>query len=169
MEDTYMGYHIPANSIVLPNAFAITRDESVFGPNPDDFEPHRWLADDPPATPTVDMCGLNVSALKDLPQTGFGYGRRACTGKVIARNSLFIQIARIMWAFEVEPGVVGEKGERHVVNEMDFTEGFSPLPKPFRAVMRPRGSWVTEVIREAGTTHGINHSEIMDQASRGRA
>ncbi|KAL2136472.1 hypothetical protein VTI74DRAFT_3491 [Chaetomium olivicolor] len=27
--DSYMGYHIPTNSIVLANAFAITRDESV--------------------------------------------------------------------------------------------------------------------------------------------
>lgn len=164
-----MGYHIPANSIVLPNFFAITRDESVYGPDPNDFKPHRWLADDPPATPTVDACGLNVSALKDLPQTGFGYGRRVCTGKTIARNSLFTQVARMLWAFEVEPGVVGENGERHVVNDTDCTEGLVVTPKTFKAVMRPRGQWVTEVIRDAGTTHGIDHSEIMDKASRERA
>lgn len=168
VEDTYMGYHIPANSIVLPNAFAITRDESVFGPEPNDFRPDRWLADDPPATPSIDACGSNVSALKDLPHTGFGFGRRACTGKIIARNSLFIQMARMLWAFEVEPGVLGEKGERHVVDDMDCTEGFVTLPKPFRAVMRPRGEWVTEFIRQAGTTHGVDHSEIMDNASRER-
>lgn len=170
VEDTYMGYRIPANSIVLPNFFSITRDESVFGPDPNNFEPYRWLADDPPAaSPIVDACGMNVSALKPLPQTGFGYGRRACTGKIIARNSLFIQVARMLWAFEVESGVVGEKGERHVVNDMDCIEGIVVTPKTFKAVMRPRGQWVTEVIRDAGTTHGIDHSEMLDKASRERA
>lgn len=163
-----MGYHIPANSIVLPNAFAITRDESVFGPDVDQFAPERWLAEGPPATPTIDACGFNTSALKDLPHTGFGFGRRICTGRIIARNQLFIQMARMLWAFDVQAGVVGENGERHPVDDMDCTEGFVTLPKPFRAEMRPRGEWVRELVRESGTTHGIDHSEIMDQASRDR-
>lgn len=167
VEDTYMGYRIPANSIVLPNAFAITRDESVFGPDPNAFDPHRWLADDVPEVPTVDAGGFNSSALKDLPHTGFGFGRRVCTGRIIARNQLFIQMARMLWAFDVEAGV-GENGERHHVDDMDCTEGFVTLPKPFRAVMRPRGEWVKRVIREAGTTHDIDHSEVMDKASRER-
>lgn len=162
-----MGYHIPANSIVLPNAFAITRDESVFGPNVDQFYPERWLADDPPSPPTIDAGGFNTSALKDLPHTGFGFGRRICTGRIIARNQLFIQMARMLWAFDAEAGVV-EGGGRHVVSDMDCTEGFVTLPKPFRAEMRPRGEWVRELVRESGTTHGIDHSEIMDQASRDR-
>lgn len=169
VEDIYMGYRIPANSIVLPNAFAITRDESVFGSDPDSFNPDRWMVDDPPKEPVVDAGGFNVSALKDLPHTGFGFGRRVCTGRNIARNQLFIQMARMLWAFEVEPGVVGEKGERYVVDDMDCTEGFVTVPKTFRAVMRPRGEWVKEVIRTRGTTHEIDHWEIMDAASRERA
>lgn len=164
-----MGYHIPANSIVLPNAFAITRDESVFGPDADRFIPERWLVDDPPEVPKIDSGGLNLSALKDLPQTGFGFGRRICTGKMIARNQLFIQMARMLWAFDVEAGVVGEEGERYRVNDMDCSEGFVAVPKPFRAEMRPRGEWVVKVIRREGTTHGVDHSEIMNQAGIDRA
>lgn len=67
-----MGYRIPAGSIVMGNHFAIARDEEVFGKDTDDFIPERWLADD--------------GTLKDLPQTGFGFGRRICTGRHIARN-----------------------------------------------------------------------------------
>jgi cytochrome P450 len=167
-EDTYMGYYIPANSIVLPNAFAITRDESVFGGDVDKFIPERWVAEDVPDDPTIDACGFNVTALNDLPHTGFGFGRRICTGRIIARNQLFIQMARMLWAFDVEAGVVEATGERHKVDDMDCTEGFVTLPKPFRAVLRPRGQWARDVILESGTTHGINHAEILNQASRDR-
>lgn len=163
-----MGYHIPANSIVLPNAFAITRDESVFGEDVDNFIPERWLAegsDKEQQHTNIDICDFNTSALKDLPQTGFGFGRRICVGRFIARNQLFIQIARLLWAFDVEAGVVDETtGARHTVVDMDFTEGFVSPPKPFRAVMRPRGQWVRDVILEAGTTHHLDHSAILEEA-----
>ena len=174
-EDNYMGYHIPANSIVLPNAFAITRDESVFGEEVDAFVPERWLDEEAAAAAaaareqSIDACGFNVTALKDLPHTGFGFGRRICTGRIIARNQLFIQMARMLWAFDVEAGITESTGERHKVDDMACTEGFVTVPKPFRAVMRPRGQWVRDAISQSGTTHGLDHSEILNQARNGRA
>ncbi|KAH6640612.1 cytochrome P450 [Chaetomium tenue] len=171
VEDNYMGYHIPANSIVLANAFAITRDESVFGPEVDDFVPERWLAEDTASTksePSIDVCGMNTTALKDLPQTGFGFGRRICTGRMIARNQLFIQMARMLWAFDVEAGIDEATGQRPKIDPMNCTEGFVTLPKPFKAEMRPRGDWVRRVVQQAGTTHGTDHAEILNQASKER-
>ncbi|AEO59410.1 hypothetical protein MYCTH_2307682 [Thermothelomyces thermophilus ATCC 42464] len=174
VQDSYMGYHIPANSIVLANAFAITRDESVFGPDVDDFMPERWMVDekDVKAEPTIDACGLNVSALKDLPQTGFGFGRRICTGRIIARNQLFIQMARMLWAFDVEPGINEATGQRPKITAeitpANCTEGFVTLPKPFKVEMRPRGQWVRDVILRSGTTHGIDHAEVLNQAAKDR-
>ncbi|KAK0383012.1 hypothetical protein NLU13_8928 [Sarocladium strictum] len=167
-EDQYNGYRIPANSIVLPNAYAITRDEAVFGENPDDFNPERWLHDVPEGTPPVmDAGGFNSTEVKDLPHTGFGFGRRICTGRFIARNQLFIQMARMLWAFEVDAGVVDETtGRRHPVDPMDCTEGFVTLPKPFRAVYRPRGDWVRKIIERDGPTHHIDHAEILDQSAK---
>ncbi|CBF78459.1 hypothetical protein AN7399.2 [Aspergillus nidulans FGSC A4] len=170
VQDEYMGYHIPANSTVLPNAFAISHDESIFGEDVDSFIPERWLAEDPPSEPSIDACGFNTSALKDLPHIGFGWGRRICTGRFIARNQLFIQMARMLWAFDVDAGVVDEKtGRRHNVDDMDCTEGFVTLPKPFRAVMRPRGEWVRQRILERGTTHGLDHAKILQNAKLGRS
>jgi hypothetical protein len=159
-----MGYHIPANSIIIANHFSITHDASVFGPDPDTFIPERWLSASTTTTPSVDACGMNLSAIKDLPQSGFGYGRRVCTGRIIARNQLFIQIARLLWAFEVEPGVVNEAtGERHKVDDMACKEGFVTLPKPFKAVLRPRGEWVRDVIMKSGDTHGLDLGDILPQ------
>jgi hypothetical protein len=107
--------------------------------------------------------------LKDLPQTGFGFGRRICTGRLIARNQLFIQMARMLWAFDVEAGVVDEEtGRRHEVHDMDCTEGFVTLPKPFRAVMRPR-EWVRDRILERGSTHGLHHARILEKARLDRS
>ncbi|KAL4971891.1 cytochrome P450 [Aspergillus desertorum] len=170
VQDEYMDYHIPANSTILPNAFAITRDESVFGNDVDLFIPERWLADNPPSKPSIDTCGFNVSALKDLPHIGFGFGRRICTGRFIARNQLFIQMARMLWAFDVDAGVVDEEtGRRHRVNDMDCTEGFVMLPKPFRAVMRPRGECVRQRILERGTTHGLDHARILEKLKLDRS
>ncbi|KAL3469487.1 cytochrome P450, partial [Aspergillus californicus] len=166
-EDEYMGYHIPANSTVLPNAFAITRDESVFGDDVNNFIPERWLADENESSnknQSIDACGLDATALKDLPQTGFGFGRRICTGRIIARNQLFLQMTRMLWSFDVDAGIVGDSGERHRVDDMDCTEGFVTLPKPFRAVMRPRGQWVREAILESGCTHDLDHEAILEAA-----
>ncbi|KAJ5199660.1 Cytochrome P450 [Penicillium cf. griseofulvum] len=163
-EDEYMGYHIPANSIVLPSAFAISRDEAVFGEDVDNFIPERWLAEEAHKEQT-DICGFNTSAFKDLPHTGFGFGRRICTGRFIARNQLFIQMARMLWSFDVEAGIVDEAtGARHNVHNMDCMEGFIVMPKPFRSVMRPRGQWVRDAILKAGTTHSLDHSAILEAA-----
>ncbi|KAI1781397.1 putative cytochrome P450 [Hypoxylon cercidicola] len=125
-EDTYMGFRIPAGSIVLPTFWAITRDESLFGADPDSFVPERWLHGD---------------KLKDLPLTGFGFGRRACPGRHIALNGLFIIVAQLLWAFEIE-AVAGKE-----VDDTDCVDGVLVKPKHFEAVFRPRGQWVRDVLR----------------------
>jgi cytochrome P450 len=164
-EDTYMGHRIPANCIVLANHYAITREESVFGEKADEFLPERWLTEVADQT-SVGIRGQITVALKDLPQTGFGFGRRICTGKAIARNDLFIELARVLWAFDVKTVVVGSTGRRHQVDDMACTEGFVTVPKAFRAVFSPRGDWVRAVISAGGTTHSIKHSKILHQAGK---
>lgn len=169
-EDTYLNYRIPADSIVIGNAFAITRDESVFGDNVHAFDPQRWMSEETATTPQGDICGLNTSVLRDLPQTGFGFGRRVCTGRTMARTQLFIQVARMLWAFDVEAGIIDETtAKRHVVDDMECTEGFVTQPKPFRAVMRPRGEWARKVVRDMGSTHEVDHSAILEQTRKHRS
>jgi cytochrome P450 len=84
-DDSYMGYKIPAGSIVVANQLGINMDESVFE-EPDTFDPDRYIKNPnlpPPAT--------------------FGFGRRQCPGHHIARANLFIIISRMLWGYDIQP------------------------------------------------------------------
>lgn len=164
-----MDYRIPANSIVIANSFSVVQEEAVFGEKADQFNPERWLVDKNGLNqkdPVIDVNGQNTSELKDLPQIGFGYGRRICVGRFIARNSLFIQIARNLWAFEVDSAVEDGTGKRFQVDDMTCRDGFLCPPNHFRAIMRPRGQWVRDIVAKSGYTHDLDHCEILEQAHR---
>ncbi|KAI0129162.1 putative cytochrome P450, partial [Xylariales sp. AK1849] len=161
-KDEYLGYRIPAGSVVVANHWSITREEAVFGPKTDEFSPERWLAPDDDNTIKYN------NGIKDLPSTGFGFGRRVCTGQHIARNFLFVNIARLLWAFDVEAGILEKGGERGPIDPMACTAGFSVRPLPFKAVFKPRGPWVRGVVEKDCRTHTYNLASILDQAAADR-
>ncbi len=68
--DVYKGYEIPKGSIIIPNLWALLRQESVFGPNTDKFIPERFLKADGNLNP--DILDLDIA---------FGFGRRSCPGR----------------------------------------------------------------------------------------
>ncbi|KAI5863340.1 cytochrome P450 [Durotheca rogersii] len=176
-EDTYMGYRIPAGSIVAPNYWAISRDESVFGPDADSFVPERWLAAAAPDEPEAQRGDEEKEArvlLRDLPLTLFGFGRRICTGRHVARNGLFIAAARLLWAFDVEladddddgdagtPEAAAARRARRVEElaaETACNNDVMFRPLPFRAVFRPRGPWVRDLLAEH--RHDYEHVDLV--------
>lgn len=92
VESVYNGYRIPANSVVIPNHGAMTRDQNIYGPDVEVFRPERFLGKE------------------KLPTVGFGFGRRICPGRNVARNSLLISISRLLWAFNIKPASCEEGG-----------------------------------------------------------
>ena len=104
--DAYEGYFIPAGSIVIGNAWfaspfwrgqpqpklhfsilrAMLHDPTAF-PEPSRFNPERWLA---PGAPL-------------FPEAAFGFGRRECAGRFMARESVWAAIAGVLAAFEISP------------------------------------------------------------------
>ncbi|KAK4892344.1 hypothetical protein LTR27_009178 [Elasticomyces elasticus] len=131
-DDEYMGYRIPKGSVVIGNHWAIHLDEEVFE-NALTFDPERWIRD------------------PDLPFAPFGFGRRICTGQHIAKNSLFINIARILWAYDVghayEENNLGAK-LRCEIDPLAMTQGFNSRPMPFKAVFTVRGAETRDVIEK---------------------
>jgi cytochrome P450 len=114
-EDVYNGYVIPKGSTVVPLFSAMRHDEALYDA-PTEFRPERWLG--------------NVKS-----QSGnFGYGRRVCPGRFIAKNSLSIAVARLLWGFEVR----SKNGDKVQVGEDMFTTGFVSHPKEFEVVFRVR-------------------------------
>ncbi|KIX95545.1 uncharacterized protein Z520_08665 [Fonsecaea multimorphosa CBS 102226] len=130
-DDEYMGYRIPKGATVIGNHWSIHLDEGVYK-DAYSFNPDRWIQE------------------PDLPLAAFGFGRRVCTGQHIAKNSLFINIARLLWAYNIGYAyeVVGGEKKRIEVDPFAFTQGFNSRPMPFKASFTVRSQEKAAVIRD---------------------
>ncbi|KAI4594709.1 hypothetical protein KJ359_007512 [Pestalotiopsis sp. 9143b] len=156
-DDEFRGYRIPAGSFVIANHWGIARDESVYGPNVESFVPERWMPNDEETDVKMN------NGIKELYSTVFGYGRRVCVGQNVARQMLFMAIARLLWAFDVETAVDGDTGEKIEIDPLAVTPGLSIKPRPFNAIFRPRGPWVRDLVEKEGYTHSADIGDILDQ------
>ena len=91
-DDVYNGYHIPAGTNITGNLWAIHRNPREF-PLPDKFEPERYFK------------GLHFDYPNARGHNAFGWGRRQCSGQPLAEASLAISVARLLWAFDIQPGL----------------------------------------------------------------
>ncbi|KIK54125.1 hypothetical protein GYMLUDRAFT_249736 [Collybiopsis luxurians FD-317 M1] len=98
-DDIYKGYLIPKGTIVMGNIWSVLQNEEDY-PEPTRFNPSRFLDSD-------GQINLNV---RDPTNYGFGFGRRACPGKHLALESLFIAVACILTCYTAEPEL-DEHGE----------------------------------------------------------
>jgi cytochrome P450 len=94
-DDWYEGMFIPKGTICIPNVWHMNRDPEVFGENVEHFDPARHLETDPDAAP-------GQSDVREEGHFSFGFGRRLCVGRHMANNSLFIDIAIMLWATNIE-------------------------------------------------------------------
>ncbi|KAJ7247337.1 cytochrome P450, partial [Mycena rebaudengoi] len=131
VEDVYRGYRIPAGSIVMANAWAMSHDESMY-PDPHAFKPERFLLDGKP----------NPHVLP--PDSAFGFGRRVCPGRHFAMASLYISVVSILAAFDISKAV-GDDGN---VIEPDYEQetGLICMPRPFKCSITPRSKQAVELI-----------------------
>jgi len=114
----YKGYCIPKGAIVFGNHWAISRDPNVY-PNPDHFDPDRWL----------DSEG---KIRDDLKYPSFGFGRRICPGQHVGKRSIFLNIALLLWSFNIT------QDPSNPIDEYGFVDGVTAHPKPFAACFTPR-------------------------------
>lgn len=73
---------------------AILHDEQVY-PDPEEFKPERFLKDGK----------LDPDVLDPALVGQFGYGRRACPGKYVATNSVWITVASILASMDITESV----------------------------------------------------------------
>ncbi|KAG7095762.1 hypothetical protein E1B28_006467 [Marasmius oreades] len=129
-DDFYNGWFIPMGSTVFANLYGIMKDPAMF-PDPEIFRPERFLETDDPRLQNF-----------DLP---FGFGRRQCPGMHLARNSIFVNTARLLWAFDITPSK-GRGGEPILPDTYNFTNGFNSKPVSFECNFTPRNDKILKII-----------------------
>ncbi|KAJ8518596.1 hypothetical protein ONZ45_g4351 [Pleurotus djamor] len=88
-DDIYKGYHIPADTTIIPNAWAMLYNEHHY-PSPHKFNPDRFMKD-----------GKLNKAVKDPSSAAFGFGRRICPARFMAIHSVWIAVASIVATFDI--------------------------------------------------------------------
>ena len=128
-DDYYRGYYIPRGTVMLGNSWAINMNPKYY-PNPDQFNPLRFLATDPHLLPYLPKKYIeSVEQEKGsthpskLGHSSFGWGRRICPGADLATNTLLITLSRLLWCFHIRP-VSGQ-----TYDTLDYTNGFNIRPR----------------------------------------
>lgn len=122
----YKDFFIPKGTVVSINQYAIHYDPARYD-EPDSFRPERYLEHSLKAGAYT---GGDPYARDHF---GFGAGRRICPGMHLAENSLFITLAKILWAFQIRAPLTSDGKEEEVdVSDTAYDDGSNTLPKPFK-------------------------------------
>lgn len=132
----YRGQLVPAGAAIIPNHWAIHRDEAYYGPDVEAFNLDRWL----------DADGAFKTSMKHVQ---FGMGRRVCPGQHVAHNSVLINTAFMLWAFDIGHAV-GNDGRPVPIDTLAFTNTANSHPLPFKAQFVPRHPNLEQLILDSG-------------------
>ncbi|KIX07465.1 uncharacterized protein Z518_02118 [Rhinocladiella mackenziei CBS 650.93] len=136
-DDYYEGYFLPKGTILFANTWAIHRTKEFN--DAEAFMPERFLQN------KFGIASTDAEAndeSKRRVQYGFGAGRRVCSGQRLAENSLIVNMAKLVWAFDIAPGP-GTIGDSVDVN---YTGGFLVAPKKFPLHLKPRSQPHIDII-----------------------
>ncbi|KAH6971061.1 cytochrome P450 [Ilyonectria sp. MPI-CAGE-AT-0026] len=138
----YKDYFIPKNTVVCMSQYVLHFNPEQWD-NPDVFDPSRYLSY--PHKAGVYAAGGDAV---QRDHYDFGAGRRICPGMHLAENSLFITLAKLLWAFKIEPPL-GADGKPLAMDLSDaaYEDGVNTVPKPFKARFLPRSEARMEVLR----------------------
>ncbi|KAI2910667.1 hypothetical protein CBS147371_8659 [Aspergillus niger] len=144
------GYYIPSQTPLLMNFRAMTLDKEYYS-DPRKFLPERWPQQ-----------GKNNATKLPLPV--FGYGRRACAGRLFALRGIYFAVSRLLWAFNVKPAphLTADGLQFLVDNYVDH--GATQEPPPFEVVIEPRSSQRRQHVEQAWkNTEAMDLDEILDE------
>ncbi|KAI9442979.1 cytochrome P450 [Lactarius indigo] len=131
-DDWYNGMFIPKGTLCLTNLWQCHWDPSAYGDDAAQFRPERFLDADGKVT-----SGPQGAETHD-GHGAYGFGKRACVGKHLANDSLFIYIATVLWAATLEPA--RDKDGNEVPLDIDgFVDtGTIVKPSPYECRITPR-------------------------------
>ena len=107
-------------------------------PNPTVFDPSRYEDDFQSA-----LEAANNPDVTKRDSFAFGAGRRICPGLHVSERTLFLALARMLWAYRIVPPDPTNLPVQH-----SFPDGFVAIPDPFEARFVPRSEERVKVIRD---------------------
>lgn len=122
--DEVDGHHIPAGAGIVLAVWSANNDPTLFH-DPRLFDPKRHRSD------TTIGESMTAAEVRDHATWNFCAGRRICPGMHVAETSLFLAIARILWAFNIRESKNGNVDELHIDRDA-VTPGLAAKPVPFR-------------------------------------
>ncbi|KAL1887615.1 hypothetical protein Sste5346_010116 [Sporothrix stenoceras] len=138
----YKNYVIPKNTIVCMSQYVLHFDPNKWNDS-EKFDPSRYLA-------YPHKAGYySAGDARQRDHFDFGGGRRICPGLHLAENSLYITLAKILWAFKIEPPLDENKKPLPMdLSDDAYEEGVNTLPKPFKVRFTPRSQERLDVLKQ---------------------
>jgi len=137
-DDEYRGYLIPKNSTVLANVWAMMRDETVY-PDPYKFIPERYMGK------MDENAAIQVDSI-------FGFGRRACPGKLFAESNTWLFVANVIAMFDIEKAV--DAAGKPFTPPGDFSPGYTRHPLRFPFKIKYRSDKAKTIVAQANALYG---------------
>ncbi|KAK6971826.1 cytochrome p450, partial [Favolaschia claudopus] len=107
----YNGYVIPAGTTIIANQWGMAHDPGTYD-QPYEFRPERFLGN---------------HGLPDPASIAFGWGKRACPGRYLAEDALFLFAAMTLTCFTISPVGKGKEG----IPPRQYSDGLASRPVPF--------------------------------------
>jgi len=147
-DDYYEGYFLPKDTICIVNVWHLNHDPDVYGPDADEFRPERHLDANGKLKPAV-------ADTKDESHVTYGFGRRICVGRHVSNNSMFVEIAALLWCFDITPAKDAQ-GKDILPDPMDSVdEGLVVRPAPFHCTITPRSQEVEATISQTKELYSL--------------
>ncbi|KAK7059624.1 cytochrome P450 [Favolaschia claudopus] len=126
-DDSYEGYHIPKGAMMIPNLWALMRDEEIFGPDTHKFIPERFVKED--GSVVLDLSEMDLA---------FGFGRRACPGRLMARDTLWIMAASILTAYSITDPLDADGKILTADSHLEYTNAMVSFPPNIKVSFKLR-------------------------------
>ncbi|GKT42927.1 O-methylsterigmatocystin oxidoreductase [Colletotrichum spaethianum] len=142
-DDIFEGYFIPKGAMVFPNIWHFTHDPERYH-DPMTFKPERFLASE------------GYEPEMDPHKFVFGFGRRICPGRILADNSIYLNVVQILAVYSLSKPV---RDGRVVEPDIKFNPGVVSHPAPFDISIKPRSAHHEKLIRAIEETYPWQQSD----------
>jgi len=137
-DDIYHDRFIPKGSMVLANAWAISRDENLYE-SPERFDPDRFMPLFDESVPPGPL-GLPMDPDKYV----YGFGRRICVGIHYADVMLFLIMTNVLACFDISP--IKDANGADILPQAKFISSMVREPAPFRCSITVRSPTARSLI-----------------------